>query len=143
MYKCRFCYTELIRFSCQKLIQSSSTLLSSPPRSVTLGQPIPSPQARVPIIIFKKSINKRQESGLRFAFTEGVLSFTRAPTSLPYFRLFGTVHERSVLVPDLAEKVDAVRSRKERRGDRVHGRVAPTLYYMNPYNSEVCSLVLI
>jgi hypothetical protein len=48
-----------------------------------------------------------------------------------------------MLVPDLAEKVDAIRSREERRGDRVHGRVAPTLYYINPYNSEVYYLVLI
>lgn len=52
-----------------------------------------------------------------FAFTEGVLRVTRALTSLPDFRLCGTMHKRGVLVPDLAEKVDAVRSREERRGD--------------------------
>ncbi len=40
------------------------------------------------------------------------------------------MHERMVSVPDLAEKVDAVRSCEQRRSDRVHGRVAPTLYHM-------------
>ena len=40
------------------------------------------------------------------------------------------MRERNVLVPDLTEKVDSVRSREERRSDRVHGRIAPTLFHM-------------
>jgi hypothetical protein len=62
-------------------------------------------------------------------FTEGELRVTRAPTLLPDILLCGAMHERCVVVPDLAEKVYAVLSRKERRGDRVHGRVAPTLLH--------------
>jgi hypothetical protein len=45
------------------------------------------------------------------------------------------MHERCVLVSDVAEKVYAVLSRKERRCDRVHGRVAPTLFSYDTYNS--------
>jgi hypothetical protein len=53
---------------------------------------------------------------------------TRAPASLPDIGLGGTTNERMVLVPNLAEKVDAVCSCEQRRGDRVHGCVPPTLF---------------
>jgi len=34
-----------------------------------------------------------------------------------------------VFIPDLAEEVDAVPAREKCRGDRVNGRVAPTLIH--------------
>lgn len=40
----------------------------------------------------------------------------------------GTVRERIMFVPDFLEKVDAVLAPEEGRADRVHGRVAPTLF---------------
>ena len=49
---------------------------------------------------------------LWFALTEGLLNATRTTTSFPDIRLCGAMIERRVLVPDLAEKVDAVRSRE-------------------------------
>ena len=49
---------------------------------------------------------------LWFALTEGLLNATRTTTSFPDIRLGGAMIERRVLVPDLAEKVDAVRSRE-------------------------------
>jgi hypothetical protein len=45
------------------------------------------------------------------------------------------MHERCVVVPDLAEKMYAVPSRKERRCNRVHGRVAPTLFHHTFFSS--------
>jgi hypothetical protein len=39
------------------------------------------------------------------------------------------MRERKVLVPDLAEKVDAICSCEQRRGDCVHRRVAPALFH--------------
>jgi len=41
----------------------------------------------------------------------------------------GTMCDRIVLIPDLAEEVDAVLAREKCRGDRVNGRVAPTLVH--------------
>ena len=51
------------------------------------------------------------------AFTEVAVRITRAPASLPDIGLGGTMCERKVLVPDLAEKVDAVCSCEQRSGD--------------------------
>jgi hypothetical protein len=62
-------------------------------------------------------------------FTDGLFTVTRAPTLLPDFRLCGTMHKRRVFVSDFAEKVDAILSCEERRGDRVHGCIPPTLFH--------------
>ena len=46
------------------------------------------------------------------------------------------MRERKMFVPDLAEKVDAVCSCEQRRGDCVHRRVAPALFHLIPYNPD-------
>jgi hypothetical protein len=51
----------------------------------------------------------------------------RTPAALPEGVVRGTMRERGVLIPDIAEHVDAVCAREKRHADRMHGCVAPAL----------------
>jgi hypothetical protein len=59
---------------------------------------------------------------------------TRAPVAFPGVLLGWTMRIGWMLVPDLAEKVNFVHAREERRSDRVYRRIAPTLslFIQNP-----------
>jgi hypothetical protein len=51
----------------------------------------------------------------------------RTPATLPKFAQ-GTVRKRIMFVTYFLEKVDAILAPEEGGADRVHGRVAPTLF---------------
>jgi hypothetical protein len=62
--------------------------------------------------------------------TEGARGVACAPAARPEVTS-GTMCERPMFIPDLAEKVDAVPARKKCRSDRVNGCIAPALFLGN------------
>lgn len=79
----------------------------------------------------KKDIASQASDGgsIKLLHTEAVHWVARAPPALPELFLRGAMCVRSMLVPDLAEKLDAIRAGEERRSNRMHGRVAPALFF--------------
>lgn len=59
--------------------------------------------------------------------TEIMRQVARAPAALPNIFIGRAVRVWRMLVSDLAEEVDAIPAREERRRDRVDGCIAPTL----------------
>lgn len=113
-----------------------------------LLDPVPLAHARVPVVIctqtqtpppsapvdplrtkpsYTSNENKKGERQ-NPALTKTPLHITRTPPALPRARPARAVRVRVVLVPDLVEELDLVLPREERRGDAVHGCVAPALW---------------
>jgi len=63
--------------------------------------------------------------------TETVRRVARASAALPNVFIGRAVRVWIMLVPDLAEKVDLIPAREERRRDRVDGCIAPTLSFVH------------
>ena len=62
--------------------------------------------------------------------TKTVCRVARAPTALPIVLIGRAVRVWIMLIPDLAEEVDAIPAREECRRDRVDGCITPTLSFV-------------